>query len=72
MNAAEDAAASRIADYFRRLELEHSAIALAAGLQMSAQGETCALNVSPLNRMIDASVLELNLFKVEPPLFRGF
>jgi len=58
-------------ELFGRLKLGHSAIALAAGLQMLAQGEARALDVSLLDRPVNAPMLELNLLKVQPPLLRG-
>jgi hypothetical protein len=36
---------------------------------MAAQGAAGALDVSPLDRLVDASMLELNLLKIFPPLF---
>src|ERR1700722_7458472 len=52
--------------------VEHSAIALAARLQMLAQREPGRLDIPPLDRLIDAPVFGLDLLKIEPPLLRGF
>ena len=52
------------------LAVDHAAIALAPGFQMLAQGEAGGFDILPLDGLIDAAVLHLDLFEVEPPLLR--
>ena len=44
--------------------IDHAAIPFAASLQMLAQGETGGLDILPLDGLIDAAVLHLDLLQV--------
>src|SRR3569832_501350 len=52
--------------------IDQATIPFAASLQMLAQGETGGLDIMPLDGLIDAAVLHLDLLQIVPPLLRRF
>ena len=69
---AGSATAERSTLLYFQCSVERPAMALPASLQMLTQSEARALGIPPLDRLIIAPVLRLDLLQIKPALFRGF